>query len=46
MRVECNNDLKKKYRLGTHLKIKAKVTENIGTKFIYSNYSWKYEVLE
>lgn len=46
MRVECNNDLKTKYKVGTKFKIKAKVTEVYGTKFIYSHYFWEYEVLE
>lgn len=46
MRVECNNDLKKKYKVGTKFKIKAKVTEVYGTKFIYSHYLWDYEVLD
>lgn len=46
MRVACNDDLKNKYKVGTKFKIKAKVTDNLGTKFIYSNYNWDYEVLD
>ena len=47
-RVECNNVMKDPtaYPVGTKFKIKAKVTEVNGTKFIYSHYTWPYEVLK
>ena len=45
MRVECNNDLKRDHPAGTRFRIKGKVVEREGTKFIYSHYLWSYEVL-
>ena len=46
MRVECSTKMREKYPLGTKLKIRAKVTTQLGgTPFLYSHYSWPYEVL-
>jgi hypothetical protein len=47
MHVECSKDLSYGYPVGTKFRIRAKITQREkGTKFIYSHYSWKYEVLK
>lgn len=47
LHVECSKDLCYDYPVGTQFKIKAKITQREeGSKFIYSHYSWKYEVLK
>lgn len=46
MFVACSKKLSIDYPVGTKFRIQAKITskEN-GSLFIYSNYSWKYEVI-
>lgn len=47
MFVECSKSLSNDYSVGTKFKIKAKITNKEGgTSFIYSHYSWPYEVIE
>lgn len=47
MFVECSKSLSYDYPLGTKFRIKAKITNREGgTPFIYSHYSWPYEVIE
>lgn len=47
MHVECSKTLSEDFPLGTKFRIKAKITQREGgTKFIYSHYSWPYEVLK
>lgn len=47
MHVECSKILSEDFPLGTKFRIKAKITQREGgTKFIYSHYSWPYEVLK
>lgn len=47
MFVECSNDLKNDYPVGTKFRIKAKIiSKEGGTSFIYSYYNWSYEVLK
>lgn len=46
MHVECSKVLSKDYPVGTRFKIKAKITnKNGGKPFIYSHYSWPFEVI-
>ena len=46
MRVECSSQMRGQYPPGTKLKIRAKVTDVLGgTPFLYSHYSWPYQVL-
>ena len=47
MFVECSKDLPDNYPVGTRFRIKAKIVNKIGQRsFIYSHYSWPYEVLK
>jgi hypothetical protein len=47
MFVECSKVLVKDYPLGTKFRIKAKITNREGgTPYIYSRYSWNYEVIK
>ena len=47
MFVECNKELSFSYDVGTRFRIKAKITaKEGGTPFIYSHYSWPYEVIK
>lgn len=47
MHVECSKNLSNDFPEGTKFRIKAKITQREGgTKFIYSNYKWPYEVLK
>jgi hypothetical protein len=47
MFVECSKELMNDYPVGTKFKIKAKITNREGgTPFIYSHYSWSYEIIE
>ena len=47
MHVECSKDLSNAYPLGTKFRVKAKITQRGGgAKFIYSHYTWEYEVLK
>jgi hypothetical protein len=45
MFVECAKTMSHDYPVGTKFRIKAKITENKGTKFVYSHYKWPFEVL-
>jgi hypothetical protein len=46
MFVECSKKLSNDYPVGTRFKISAKITsKDGGTPFIYSHYSWKFEVI-
>ena len=46
MHVECSKVLSNDYKIGTRFKIKAKITSKDGGKpFVYSHYSWPFEVL-
>lgn len=47
MFVECPNELKNAYPVGTKFQIRAKITNKQGgTPFIYTHYSWPYVVLK
>lgn len=47
MFVECSKALINDYPVGTKFRIKAKITRREGgTPFVYSSYSWSYEVVE
>lgn len=47
MFVECSKALSEDYPIGTKFRIKAKITSKLGgAHFIYSHYSWPYEVLK
>lgn len=47
MFVECSNSLKQDYPVGTRFRIKAKITcKEGGNPFIYSHYTWPFEVLD
>ena len=43
--VQCSKVLSEDYPVGTKFKIRAKLTNIGGTPFIYSNYTWPFEVL-
>ena len=46
MHVECSKKLSYDYPVGTKFKIQAKITDREGgTPFIYSHYSWHFQVL-
>lgn len=46
MKVECSSKMRKKYPIGTKFKIMAKLSNREGgTPFLYTHYSWDYEVL-
>ncbi|OMP32273.1 hypothetical protein [Mangrovimonas sp. DI 80] len=45
--VACSKSLSEDYPVGAKFKIKAKITSKEGGKpFVYSHYSWPYNVLE
>lgn len=45
--VECSKDLSYSYPVGTKFRIKAKITiPKNAAPFIYSHYSWRYDVLK
>ena len=47
MFVECAKKMSEDYPVGTKFRIKAKITSREGgTKYIYSHYSWPFEVVE
>ncbi|MFY7935828.1 MAG: hypothetical protein ACOVOQ_00510 [Flavobacterium sp.] len=47
MFVECSKNLSYDYAVGTKFRIKAKITRKEGrAEFIYSHYSWPFEVIE
>jgi hypothetical protein len=47
MHVACSKVLSYDYPVGTKFRIQAKITQREdGAKFIYSHYSWPYEVLK
>ncbi len=46
LQVECSKDLVRNYPVGTKFKIKAKLTDRLGSgDFLYSYFGWKYEVV-
>jgi hypothetical protein len=45
--VECSKRLSYDYPIGTKFRIKAKITSSAGgTQFVYSHYTWPFEVIE
>jgi len=47
MHVECSKKLSKDYPVGTRFRVRAKLTDREGgSKFLYSYFGWKYEVIE
>lgn len=47
LHVQCSKALSEDYPVGTKFRIKAKLTQREnGGEFIYSRYSWPYEVLK
>jgi hypothetical protein len=47
MHVECSKGLSRDYPVGTRFRIRAKLTDREGgSDYLYSHYSWKYEVLD
>lgn len=46
LKVRCSRDFRTKFKIGTILKLKAKLTDREGgTAFLHSPYNWAYEVL-
>lgn len=46
LHVECSKDLVRNYPVGTKFKIRAKLTDRLGSgDFLYSYFGWKYEVV-
>lgn len=46
MRVSCSSSMREKFKPGTKVKIRAKVTDREGgTPYLYCHHSWAYEVL-
>ena len=46
MKVECSKAMRYSHPVGTKFKITAKLTDRLGgTKFLYTNHNWKYEVI-
>ena len=46
IRVECSKTLSRDFPVGTHFKIKAKLTDKEdGSEFLYSYFGWEPEVL-
>jgi hypothetical protein len=46
LHVECSKDLVRNYPVGTKFRIKAKLTDRLGSgDFLYSYFGWKYEVV-
>ena len=46
MFVECPSSMKRDYPVGTKFRIRAKITDRDGgTSFIYTHYTWPFEVL-
>lgn len=47
MFVECSNSMKNDFPVGTKFRIRTKITNKEGgTPFIYSHYTWPFEVLD
>ena len=47
MVVECSRAMREQHAVGTKLRIKAKITDREGSfPFLYSHFSWSYEVIE
>jgi hypothetical protein len=47
MFVECSKSLSRDYDVGTRFRIKAKVTDRLGSRpFLYSYFGWHYDVLK
>lgn len=47
MHVACSKVLSEQYPVGTYFKINATITSRGGGKpFIYSHYSWPYEIVD
>lgn len=47
MHLECSKRLSEDYDEGTKFRIKAKLTDREGSgEFLYSHYSWSYEVID
>lgn len=47
MFVECPSSMKHDYPVGTRFRIRAKITcKEGGTPFIYTHYTWPFEVLD
>lgn len=46
LRVQCSQELKTDFPVGTRFRIKAKLNDlKGGGKFIYNGYGWLYEVI-
>lgn len=45
MRVECSSSMRKKYPIGTTIKIWAQIKHTGSEPHLYTNYNWEYEVL-
>lgn len=43
--VECSKKMRASQPVGTVFRIRAKVTDREGTLFVYSRFSWRYEVV-
>lgn len=43
--VECSRSLLTNYPVSTKFRIKAILSENKGTQFVYSYYKWPYKVV-
>ena len=45
LRVTCSRSLVRKYPIGTKFRIKGNLGLMKGVPYVYSRYSWSYEVL-
>lgn len=45
LRVECSKALSRNYPVGTRFRIRAKLTDMMGTPFLYSSWQWPHEVI-
>lgn len=46
LHVECSKDLVRNYPVNTKFRIRAKLTDRLGSgDFLYSYFGWKYEVI-
>lgn len=47
MEVECSRGMRLSHSVGTRFRVRAKETDREGGKpFLYTHYSWPYEVIE
>jgi hypothetical protein len=45
LNVECSARMRERHPVGTHFIIRAKITDALGSPFIYSYFGWPYRVV-